>query len=322
MKDIVHKNQKVWSLIGLRGSFGLMCNELLKENKDFYILTADVSTSAGLDRFKKNHPQRLIDVGIAEQNMVTIAAGMASEGNNILTTTFAPFQTQRCNEQIKVNIGYMKNKVVMVGLASGIILGVLGYSHCSIEDIASIRSIPNIVITVPSDALELYHVLNNSFDLKDSLYIRLTGGNNIPIINKNNDYKFSFFKANRIIKGEEVAIISNGTILNECIEAVSLLKENDISPSVYNFHTIKPFDKKTLIELALDHKFIFVVDEHSVYGGLCTCVSEVLATENINTRQVNIAIPDNYDVSGPYELLKDHLNLTSKKIYKKILDSL
>ena len=322
MKQIIDKNQKVWSLIGLRGSFGLMCNELVKDDKNFYVLTADVSTSAGLDRFKKNYPERLIDVGIAEQNMVTIAAGMASEGNNIFTTTFAPFQTQRCNEQIKVNLGYMKNKVVMVGLASGLILGVLGYSHCSIEDIASIRSIPNIVITVPSDVIELYHMLSNSFNLNQSLYIRLTGGNNLPILNKNDDYEFSFNKANEIKKGEDILIISNGTILKECIEAVSLLKKDDVHPSVYNFHTIKPFDKKTLIRLAQNHKLIFVVDEHSIYGGLCTCVSEVLATENINSKQINIAIPDNYEVSGPYESLKDHLNLTSQKIYKKILDSL
>lgn len=320
MDKILEKNKKVWSLVGLRGSFGLICNELLKEDKDFYIITADVSTSAGLDRLKKQNPDRIIDTGIAEQNMITIAAGMASEGMNVFTTTFAPFQSQRCNEQIKVNLGYMKNKVVMVGLASGIVLGVLGYSHCSIEDVASLRSIPNISITVPSDVIELYYILINSFKIKNSLYIRLTGSNNLPLINDVN-YKFSFDKANKILDGEDILIITNGTIINECIKAAKTLKEKNINPAIYNFHTIKPFDEKTLIEISKNYQIIFVVDEHSVFGSLCSCVSEVLATNNINIKQVNIAIQDSYEVSGPYEPLKDSLGISASKITKKILDS-
>ena len=127
--------------------------EILKTDKNFFVVTGDVSTSAGLDRFRKNYPDNFIDVGIAEQNLLGIAAGLASEGHNVFTTTFAPFQTMRCCEQIKVNLGYMKQKVCMVGLASGLVLGTLGYTHCCIEDIGVLRSIPNLNIISPANIL-------------------------------------------------------------------------------------------------------------------------------------------------------------------------
>ena len=126
----------MWSRIGSRATFGMAALELGKEYEDLIILTGDTSTSAGLDRFKKTFPEKFLDVGIAEQNMIGIAAGLSSEGQKVITTTFTPFQTMRCCEQIKVNIGYMNHKVCMVGLASGLVLGMLGYTHCSIEDVS------------------------------------------------------------------------------------------------------------------------------------------------------------------------------------------
>jgi transketolase len=133
---IFNKNNfKIWSKLGMRASFGIIAQEIAKKEKDLMILTADVSTSAGLDRFKKTFPEKYLDVGIAEQNLIGVAAGLSNEGYKVFTTTFAPFQTMRCCEQIKVNLGYMKQKICMVGLASGLVLGNLGYTHCCIEDI-------------------------------------------------------------------------------------------------------------------------------------------------------------------------------------------
>ena len=143
---------KMWSRIGSRASFGMATLELGKIHQDLIIISGDTSTSAGLERFKNNFPGKYIDVGIAEQNMMGIAAGLSSEGHRVITTTFAPFQTMRCCEQIKVNLGYMKNKVMMVGLASGLSLGILGYTHCSIEDMGVLRSIPGITIISPADS--------------------------------------------------------------------------------------------------------------------------------------------------------------------------
>ena len=143
---INEKNIKVWSTIGSRATFGIAVLDLAKELSNLMVLTCDVSTSAGLDRFKKTFPEKYLDVGIAEQNMIGIAAGLASEDYNVITTTFAPFQSMRCFEQIKVNLGYMRQKVCMVGIGSGLALGTLGFTHACIEDIGVLRSVPNIKI--------------------------------------------------------------------------------------------------------------------------------------------------------------------------------
>ncbi len=168
----IENNIKLWSSLGMRATFGLIAMELAKYHPNLMITTSDVSTSAGLDRYKKKYPDKFVDVGIAEQNLIGVSAGLSSEGFKVISTTFAPFQTLRCCEQIKVNLGYMKNKICMVGLASGLVLGNLGFTHCCIEDIGSLRSIPNISIVVPSDPFELFKTLNEAIDYKNSVYIR------------------------------------------------------------------------------------------------------------------------------------------------------
>ena len=167
------KNIKTWSAIGSRATFGIATLELAKEIDNLMVLTCDVSTSAGLDRYKKTYPEKYLDLGIAEQNMIGVAAGLSSEGYNVVTTTFAPFQTIRCCEQIKVNIGYMKQKVCMVGIASGLALGNLGFTHCCIEDVGILRSIPGITIISPADSLETIKALESAIKSKNSSYIFL-----------------------------------------------------------------------------------------------------------------------------------------------------
>ena len=188
--------------------------DLAKKIDDLIIVTADVSTSAGLDRFKKTYPEKYIDVGIAEQNMIGIATGLSSEGYNVITTTFSPFQTLRCCEQIKVNLGYMKHKVCLVGLASGLVLGTLGFTHCSIEDVGVLRSIPNITIISPADGLETIKAVEAATNHDKSVYIRLTGGSNNPIINE--DYDFEIGKGVELKEGDDVSIFSSEQI-SECL---------------------------------------------------------------------------------------------------------
>jgi len=161
--DINEKSIKIWSTIGSRATLGIAALDLAKEIDNLMILTCDVSTSAGLDRFRKTYPEKYLDLGIAEQNMIGVAAGLASENFNVITTTFAPFQTMRCCEQIKVNLGYMKQKICMVGIASGLALGTLGYTHCCIEDVGILRSIPGIRCLSPLNptTLALYNFFNS-----------------------------------------------------------------------------------------------------------------------------------------------------------------
>tara|TARA_B110000211_G_C14078545_1_gene553340 strand:- start:1658 stop:2617 length:960 start_codon:yes stop_codon:yes gene_type:complete len=317
----IEKNIKLWSSLGMRATFGLIAMELAKKYPDLIITTSDVSTSAGLDRYKNKYPEQFIDVGIAEQNLIGVSAGLSSEGFKVISTTFAPFQTLRCCEQIKVNLGYMKNKVCMVGLASGLVLGNLGFTHCCIEDIGSLRSIPNIAIVSPSDPFELFKALNEALDYKDSVYIRLTAGSNTKIINKD-DYKFKIGKAVEILPGRDIAIIGSGNILGNCLEAASILKEKKIDCSVINMHTIKPVDGDKIKELAKVNKLIVTVEEHNIIGGLGTSVAEVLSSEKNNCKLVRLGINDFYSSGGSYEYLKNIYGLSVEKIIRTILSNL
>ena len=212
---------KLYSSIGSRATFGLVTLELVKEIDNLIILTSDVSTSAGLDRFKQKYPEKYVDVGIAEQNLIGVATGLSTGGYNVFTTTFAPFQTMRCFEQIKVNMGYMKKKVTMVGLASGIVLGNLGFTHCCIEDISVMRSVPNMTVLSPADCGEVAKCVFAAAKNPGPVYIRLTGSSNNPIV-YNEDYDFKIGKGIEIIKGKDITIFATGSMVFHSIEAAKI----------------------------------------------------------------------------------------------------
>ena len=312
------KKIKLWSSLGMRATFGMIAMDLAEKYPELIITTSDVSTSAGLDRYKNKFPDQYVDVGIAEQNLIGVSTGLSSEGFKVISTTFSPFQTLRCAEQIKVNLGYMKQKICMVGLASGLVLGNLGFTHCSIEEIGVLRSIPNISIVVPSDPFELFKVLKEAVNYKNSLYIRLTAGTNTRIINSK-DYKFKIGKAIEIMSGSDVAIISCGNILGNCIDAAVSLRKNKISCSVINMHTIKPLDKKKIFEISKKFKLIITVEEHNIIGGLGSAVAEVLSGVISNTKLVRLGADDHYSSGGSYEYLKNIYGLSVQKIIRTIL---
>ena len=311
------KNIKLWSSLGMRATFGLIALDLVKKNPNLMITTSDVSTSAGLDRFRKQYPHNYVDVGIAEQNLVGVSAGLASEGFDVISTTFAPFQTLRCCEQIKVNLGYMKHKICMVGLASGLVLGNLGFTHCSIEEIGVLRSIPNISIVVPADSYELSKVLDEFVEYNNSIYIRLTAGANSKIINFN-DYEFKIGKAVKIINGEDIAIIGCGNILSNCISAAKELSTKGINCTVINMHTIKPIDKDIIKNIAQNHRLVLTVEEHNIIGGLGSAVAEIMSEEKNNCKLLRLGVNDFYSKGGSYEFLKNIYGLSVEKIIKTV----
>ena len=314
--EINDKLIKIWSTIGPRATFGMAALEFSKKYEDLMIVTSDVSTSAGLDRFRKTYPEKYLDVGIAEQNMIGIAAGLSSEGFKVITTTFSPFQTARCCEQIKVNLGYMKHKVCMVGLASGLVLGTLGYTHCSIEDIGILRSIPSITIISPADSLETVKAIEASITHENSCYIRLTGSSNNPIV-YNKDYNFKIGKSVKLKEGKDISIICSGAIVSECLKASEILEKKGISCEVVNMHTIKPVDKQAVIE-ATKKKLIVTVEEHNILGGLGSSVAEVKAQIKNSPEQIFIGVNDIYDKGGEYVFLKEKHGLSSEKIVENI----
>ena len=318
---IDEKKIKLWSTVGPRATLGLACLDLVKEIENLMVLTCDVSTSAGLDRFRKIYPDNYLDLGIAEQNMVSVGAGLSSEGFNVLATTFAPFQTARCCEQKKVNAGIMKQKICMVGIASGLVLGNLGFTHCAIEDIGILRSIPNINILSPSDSLELVKCLTASLNSDQSCYIRLTGAANNPIVNKR-DYDFKIGKSVTLKTGNNTAIFASGASVYNSIQAAEELKNNGVDVSVINMHTIKPIDSDILKIASEKYSTIFSIEEHNIIGGLGSAISEEITKFNKIPRLIRIGINDEYLKGGSYEYLKQNTGLTKDKIVETVLKNL
>ena len=315
--EVNERNIKMWSTIGSRATFGMGALDLAKKIDNLMVLTGDVSTSAGLDRFRKTYPEKYLDIGIAEQNMVGVAAGLASEGYNVITTTFAPFQTARCCEQIKVNAGYMQQKLCMVGIASGLALGNLGFTHCCIEDIGILRSIPNIQIVSPADSFETIKALNAAVNSKKSTYIRLTGSANNPII-YDQDYNFEIGKSIKLKNGKDLTLFCSGAMVSTCPEVEKKLAELKISCSVINMHTIKPIDKDAIKNASETSKLIASVEEHNVIGGLGSAISEQLVKLKSRSKMLIMGINDQYVKGGSYNYLKNKYELSTDKIIEKI----
>ena len=317
---INERNIKMWSTIGQRATLGIAALEIAKKNKNLIVLTCDVSTSAGLDRFRKTLPEQYIDLGIAEQNLIGVATGLSSEKFDVITTTFAPFQTMRCCEQIKVNLGYMSHKVCMVGLASGLALGTLGFTHSCIEDIGVLRSIPGITIISPADSLETIKALDAAVKSNGPCYIRLTGTSNNPIVYEK-DYNFEIGKSIKLREGSDVAIFSSGSSVNNSLKASELLSEKNISCSVINMHTIKPLDTKAILEMC-NHKLIVSIEEHNIIGGLGSAISEFKSTLEKSPKQLFLGIKDVYGKGGTYNHLLNKHGLTPEKIVENVLKNL
>ena len=315
--EINERNIKIWSTIGPRATLGIAALEIAKKVENLMVLTCDVSTSAGLDRFRKTFPEKYLDLGIAEQNMIGVAAGLASENFNVITTTFAPFQTMRCCEQIKVNLGYMGQKVCMVGIASGLALGTLGFTHCCIEDVGILRSIPGLTIISPADSLETVKALQAAVKSEKPSYIRLTGSSNNPIVYKN-DYKFEIGKSITLKDGKDIVIFCAGAMVSKCLKAAELLEQKKISSKVINMHTIKPIDKKA-VEEACVSKLIVSVEEHNIIGGLGSAIAECKSLIPGSPKQLFLGIKDIYSKGGTYKFLHEKHRLTPEKIVDDII---
>ena len=189
MIEIKKANARLWSRLGSRATYGMAINELAKERKDFYVMSADLCSSSGLGQFAKAFPNRFINIGIAEQNMVGVAAGFADDGTPVFASSFSPFISMRASEQVRLNMGYMQKNVKTVGLGSGLILAQLGNSHFGLEDVAVMRSIPNMTVVNPADCTEVVKAVEAIEAYNGPVYLRLTGGPGNPVV-YSEDYEF------------------------------------------------------------------------------------------------------------------------------------
>jgi len=308
------------SRLGARGTFGLAMLEVPAIQPAVRVLTADLSTTSGLDRFKEQHPDLFLNVGIAEQNMVGIAAGLAKEGFFPYLSTFANFAAMRSYEPIRLNLGYMGFNVKIVGIASGMAMGLFGNTHYGIEDIALMRSVPgNMMVLSPSDCLEVYKTILACAKSGVPAYIRLTGTANCPVVYKE-DYLFELGKAIKLREGKRIAILATGSMVYESIQATKILEEKGIDCSLYNFHTIKPLDQNVLDIICRENDLIVTVEEHSVVGGFGSAVAEYMIQQDINPRQLFIGLPPRFGHAGNYPYLLDTYGLRGESIAKRIME--
>ena len=309
---------KQWLRMGPRAMFGQFMINIAKKNKKLIVLSADLGRSSGLARFKIEFPKQYISVGISEQNLVGVAAGLADEGFKVFVTSFAPFLSMRASEQIRMNLGYMKHNVNLVALGSGLSMGFLGNSHFGLEDIAIMRTIPNLNITCPSDCSELGKVLDDyAFNDRGPSYIRLTG---IPgsknVYDKNYGYKFG--KNITITKGSDVLILSHGSILGQVKLSVKALKKMNISAELINVVSLKPIDEN-VVSLFKKYKKIITIEEHTSVGGLGSIMAEKILKNRIKTELLSISLPDKFGPTGTYDYLLKYHGLDFESITKKII---
>lgn len=269
-------NIKLWSRLGQRAVFGsVAAPELAQNDQNILFLAADVASSAGLSRLKDSMPERLLNMGIAEQNMIGVAAGLASVGFTPFACSFAPFITSRVADQARLCMGYMRLPVILVSLASGLAMGINGPSHLGFEDVGIMRAIPGITVVCPADATETIKACAALAELRSPAYLRLAGSANSPII-YDGDYVFQLGKAIILREGADVAIISNGPMLDIAMKAAVLLEAQQIGALVINMHTLNPLDEEALAKAAAT-RLMITMEEHGIIGGLGSAVAEYLA---------------------------------------------
>ena len=302
--------------IATRESYGNALAELGTEHEDIVVLDADLAAATKTGTFKKVHPERFIDCGIAECNMMGVAAGIAASGMVPFASTFAMFAAGRAFEQVRNSIGYPHLNVKIGATHAGISVGEDGASHQCNEDIALMRAIPGMVVINPSDDVEAKAAVRAAYEHQGPVYLRF-GRLAVPVINDKPDYKFELGKGVVLREGKDVTIIATGLPVSNCLEVAEKLAADGIDAQVINIHTIKPLDEELVVAAAKETGKVVTVEEHSVIGGLGSAVCDVLA-EKAPTKVMKIGINDVFGESGPAaELLKKY-GLDTESIYEKV----
>lgn len=306
--------------IATRESYGNALAELGKEHEDVVVLDADLAAATKTGIFKKAFPERHIDCGIAESNMMGVAAGLAAAGKVPFASSFAMFAAGRAFEQVRNSIGYPHLNVKIGATHAGISVGEDGATHQCNEDIALMRTIPGMVVINPSDDVEARAAVKAAYEHQGPVYMRF-GRLAVPVINDREDYKFEIGKGVVLREGKDLTIFASGLPVGNCLEAAEMLAADGIEAKVVNIHTIKPLDEELVVAAAKETGKVVTVEEHSVIGGLGSAICDVLC-EKAPTTVKRIGIQDTFGESGPaVELLKKY-GLDAEGIYKSIKEFL
>ena len=302
--------------IATRESYGNALAELGAQNPNVVVLDADLAGATKTAIFKKAFPERHIDCGIAEGNMMGVAAGLATCGKVVFASSFAMFAAGRAFEQIRNSIGYPHLNVKIGATHAGISVGEDGATHQCNEDIAIMRTIPGMTIICPADDVEARAAVKAAAEYEGPVYLRF-GRLAVPVINDEATYKFEIGKGITMKEGKDVTIITTGLEVNESLEAAKLLEADGISAEVIDIHTIKPIDRELVVASAKKTGKVVTVEEHSIIGGLGGAVAEVLA-EEAPTKMLRIGMMDQFGESGPAKVLIEKYGLDAKSIYEKV----
>lgn len=301
--------------------FSNTLQDLAAHDRDIIVVTSDSRGSGKLAPFGQKYPDQHVEVGIAEQNLVGVAAGLASCGKKVFAVSPACFLTARALEQIKNDVAYSDNPVNLIGISAGVSYGALGSTHHSLHDFAVLRAINNIIVVAPADNYETEQAIRLAAKTKLPVYLRF-GKKMMQPLKEVNDDEFVFGKGRVIVEGNDVAIIATGEAVYPSLEAAKKLKEQGINAAVVSMHTIKPLDTSLLAERAVKCKAVVTVEEHSIYGGLGEACASYLLQRGISKPFRIIGIPDEYTVTGSQQDIFNHYGINEKGISAVVLELL
>lgn len=306
------------SKIATREAYGKALMKLAQQRDDIVVLDADLSGSTKSGSVKKVKPEVFFNMGIAEGNMMSVAAGLAASDKTVFASSFAMFASGRAFEQIRNSIGYPSLNVKICATHAGLSVGEDGASHQCIEDMALMRVIPGMKVFQPADAIECEQLIETVANIKGPCYVRMSRLATEQVHDES--YQYEYGKADVIQEGKDVLIIASGLEVLEAVKASELLKEEGIIPTILNIHTIKPLDEKTIIEMAQKHSIILTAEEHSVIGGLGSAVADCLC-RNYPAKLTMIGVQDTFGESGKPAELFDKYEIDARHIAKKVREA-
>ena len=288
-----------WAVQWPKGPLTKAAYDVCAADPDVIVLAADLAKALGVDSAEAFEGQ-YYNVGIAEQNMMGIACGLALEGKTPVATSFTPFLTLRACEQIRTSVCYMDLNVKMIGSNAGVRGGKAGTSHYGLEDISVMRSFPNMVVLSPCDGLSLYKSILAMMEHKGPAYVRVAGVPEMRII-YDKDYDFVIGKAIRLVEGADVAILATGPMVAKAQDAMEILKDKGIKPTLYDFQTIKPLDTEVVREVSNNYKLVVTIEENTIIGGFCSAVAEEMAQYGGGAKLRILGLQDKFMKIGSYE---------------------
>lgn len=304
-------NPRGLSRIGPRGTFGLALLSAANRDDRIVGLTADLSITAGMERFRKEMPDRFVNVGIAEQNLVGVAAGLADDGWIPFAASFANFITMRSCEFVRHHLGYMQQNVKLVGIGAGFAMGQFGTTHYSIEDVAVMRAVPNLTIISPADCSEVCEAVQALARLEGPAYLRLTGAPSMPLVEQTGT-DFRIGSARYLRRGTDATIVATGSMVAPALSAADLMAGRGLSVGVMNMHTVKPLDEALLSSLIGETAALVTIEEHSVIGGLGGAVAEFLSPLRAAPPVMRLGVEDRFPRVGSYEYVLRQCGLTDQ----------